>query len=198
MLSMQSESTISAEPNFSGEVSEVAELLTHPDRTDPGVKGSIRRIWAWMSPMRIWREIHLAEAARRDFAVGLAIGVFIACVPLYGLQTILSLFTARRLSLHPLPILAGSQLSSPPFAPALGIASIVLGHLIIFGKMLHLTDWHGIHWPELSRTTINSFAGFAASWLLGGAILGAVLAGITYLATCAIMRLFFPRPQSAA
>ena len=117
---MQSESTISLEREPAADcVGQTGQLLDRPALRAPGLKSSIRRAWEWMSPFRIWRELRLAETARRDFAAGLAIGVFIACVPLYGLQTILGLFAARRLSLHPLPILAGSQLSAPPFAPVL-------------------------------------------------------------------------------
>lgn len=183
---MQTESTLSTSPDVS-----------ERPIADSDMKNILRRAWDWMNPMRIWREVRIAEAARKDFAAGLAIGVFIACVPLYGLQTILSLLAARRLSLHPLPILAGSQLSAPPFAPALGVASVVLGHLVVFGKMPHLTNWHAIHWQELSKTAFDSFAGLAASWLVGGAIIGAGLALITYLTAAGVMRLCFRAENSA-
>jgi uncharacterized protein (DUF2062 family) len=178
MLSTQSESTMSVDSNLSVETASPVS----------GLNRIARRVWEWMSPFRIWREVRLVETARRDFAAGLAIGVFIACVPLYGFQTILGLFAARRLSLHPLPILAGTQLSAPPFAPALTVASVVLGHAIISGKLPHLSDWHIAHWPAVSMATVNSFV---ASWLIGGVILGAVLAGITYVTTSAAMRLVF-------
>ena len=179
MLSMQSESTLSMERELSGA---------------SGLKLTVRRIWEWMNPFRIWREVRLAETARRDFAAGLAIGVFIACVPLYGLQTILGLFAARRLSLHPLPILAGTQLSAPPFAPALTVVSVVLGHAMISGKLPHLGDWHIAHWPAVSMATVNSFV---ASWLIGGVLLGVVLAGVTYAIAFAAMRLLFRRTRGA-
>lgn len=157
-----------------------------------GLKPAVRRIWEWMNPFRIWREVRLAENARRDFAAGLAIGVFIACVPLYGLQTILGFFAARRLSLHPLPILAGTQLSAPPIAPALTVVSVVLGHAMISGKLPHISDWHITHWPAVSMATVNSFV---VSWLIGGVLLGLVLAGITYAIAFAAMKLLFRRTR---
>src|SRR5271154_5029849 len=146
MLSMQGESTLPVERDLSGvSGGPIAQLSIESPSPVSGLKITVRRIWEWMNPFRIWREVRLAETARRDFAAGLAIGVFIACVPLYGLQTILGLFTARRLALHPLPILAGTQLSAPPIAPFLTVASVVLGHAVVTGKLLHLADFHVTH-----------------------------------------------------
>jgi uncharacterized protein (DUF2062 family) len=170
------------------------------------IKSACRRALDWMSPFRIWRELRMMQTARRDFAAGLAVGVFIACVPLYGLQTILGLFAARRLSLHPLPVLAGTQLSAPPIAPALAVVSVVLGHALLSGTLPHPADWHVAHWhimhwhmsqfPGVSMTTVFSFL---ASWFVGGAVIGLLLAAITYITTSSAMRLLFRRanPQSA-
>jgi uncharacterized protein (DUF2062 family) len=170
------------------------------------MKRTCRRALDWMSPFRIWRELRMMQTARRDFAAGLAVGVFIACVPLYGLQTILGLFAARRLSLHPLPVLAGSQLSAPPIAPVLAVASVVLGHAVLSGTLpnpadwhiahWHVAHWHITHWPGVSMSSVFSFL---VSWFIGGAVLGLILAGITYVTTTAAMRLLFRRtdPQPA-
>jgi len=150
----------------------------------------IRSTWNWLSPIRVWREICRGETARRDLAAGLAIGVFIACVPLYGLQTVLCFFAARRMSLHPLPVIAGSQLSAPPFAPALTFASVVLGHAVISRKLTGLTNWHVMHWAKFSMAGLNSFV---LAWLIGGILLGLILAGITYAIAYATMHLVFNR-----
>jgi uncharacterized protein (DUF2062 family) len=156
---------------------------------DSAWKRMIRRVLDWMSPFRVWREVRVGgQSARRDFAAGLGIGVFIACIPVYGLQTVLSLFAARRLKLHPLPVIAGSQLSAPPIAPALMVGSVALGRAILTGKLPHLADWHVGHWPAVSMAAVNSFV---ASWLIGGAILGVVLAFITYLTAWGAMHLMF-------
>jgi uncharacterized protein (DUF2062 family) len=194
MLSMQSESTMSVDRELSVDSDgTIAQLSVETRSPVFGLKRFARRAWDWMNPFRIWREVRLAETARRDFAAGLAIGVFIACVPLYGLQTILGLFAARRLSLHPLPILAGTQLSAPPFAPALTVVSVVIGHAVVTGKLLHLTDFHVTHLSAVSMAAVNSFV---VSWLIGGALLGTVLAGIIYMMACAAMHLMFSRANS--
>jgi uncharacterized protein (DUF2062 family) len=46
--------------------------------------------------MRAWRAIRDDPRERPRFAAGLAAGVFIANLPLYGIQTMLSLIVARR------------------------------------------------------------------------------------------------------
>jgi uncharacterized protein len=196
MRSMQSESTITVERELSGDSGGAVTPIGNEIRSPfAGFKVVSLKIWNWMSPVRVWRELKLAETARRDFAAGLAIGVFIACVPLYGFQTVLSLFAARRFSLHPLPILAGSQLSAPPFAPALAVASVALGQAAISGKLPHLADWHFHHWPAFSMAAMNSFV---VSWLIGGAVLGVLLAMITYMIAFTMMKLVFRnRPVSA-
>ena len=194
MLSTQSESILPAQHDSTvGCEPQIARLAG--DRPASDFKSLINRMWNWMSPFRIWRELRLAETARRDFAAGLAIGVFIACVPLYGLQTVLGLFAARKFSLHPLPILAGSQLSAPPFAPALTVASVVLGHAVISGKMPHPADWHIAHWPAVSMAAVNSFV---ASWLIGGVVLGIVLGGVAYGISFLTMRVVFRGTRGAA
>jgi uncharacterized protein (DUF2062 family) len=198
MLSSQSESTLSVQRDPAADCQGQFARLPLGGGAVSNLKSFVRRTWEWMSPFRIWREVKLAETARRDFAVGLAIGVFIACVPLYGFQTILGLFAARKFALHPLPILAGSQLSAPPFAPALTVASVVMGHAVISGKLphwadWHITDWHIAHWPAFSMAAVNSFV---VSWLIGGAMLGVLLAGITYVIAFAAMRLMFRRGAS--
>jgi len=184
-------------------------LLTQPEQASTSqpkrrweasrLKRHARRMWHWISPFRVWRELRRGGAARRDFASGLAIGVFIACVPVWGLQTIIGLFAARKFSIHPLPIIAGTQLSAPPFAPALSVASIVLGHSVLTGRLPHLSDWHGVHLPAFTMAALNSLVlTWFVAWFIGGAILGLVLALLTYVVASIALRIMFPRPKPAA
>ncbi len=148
----------------------------------------VRRLIFWFSPVRAWRELKLAQTARKNFAAGLAVGVFIACIPLYGLQTILSLYTARRFSLHPLSVIAGSQLSAPPIGPVLSIVSIIAGRFLITGKVPHIADWRN---PQLPRMSLAVFNSIFVSWMLGGILLGVALALVTYLLAVVVLRLMF-------
>jgi uncharacterized protein (DUF2062 family) len=129
--------------------------------------------------------------------VGLAIGVFIACLPIYGLQTVLCLYAAREFSLHPLSVVAGSQLSAPPIGPVLGVISIVLGHAMITGQIpdLNLTHWNIHQMPAMSVRVVNSFV---ISWIIGGIVLGAVLAGVVYVIFSLMLKLMFRRSASGA
>jgi uncharacterized protein (DUF2062 family) len=150
------------------------------------------RIFQWFSPLRAWRELKLTPSARKNFAAGLAIGVFIACIPVYGLQTILSLYAARRFSLHPLSVVTGSQLSAPPVGPVLSVASIILGHALIFRSIPHIPNWHNIQLPRMSLAVFNTVV---VSWIVGGIVLGIVLGFVTYALAAISLRIVFARAR---
>jgi uncharacterized protein (DUF2062 family) len=150
------------------------------------------RIIQWFSPLRAWRELKLAQHARKSFAAGLGLGVFIACVPVYGFQTILSLYAARRFSLHPLSVITGSQLSAPPVGPVVSVASIVLGHMLVFRTIPHIPDWHNLQLPRMSP---GVFGSLVISWLVGGVLLGAALGFLTYAIAAIALRLAFARQK---
>jgi len=150
------------------------------------------RILHWFSPWRAWRELKLAQTARKEFAAGLALGVFIACLPIYGLQTVACLISARKLSLHPLSVVAGSQLSAPPIGPVLCAVSMILGHAILTGKIPDLTHWRSYQLPPFS---LHVFDAFLLSWIIGGIILGVVLAGLTFASARIAFWLIFPKRE---
>jgi uncharacterized protein (DUF2062 family) len=117
-------------------------------------------------------------------AAGLAAGVFIANLPAYGFQSLLSLYAARRLKLHPLPVLLGSHASTPPIGPALIAAAVALGHLILHGSLPAVSDF------DPRRAGWASIVGpIMIEWLLGGVLLGALLAIVTFGLVATAMRL---------
>jgi uncharacterized protein (DUF2062 family) len=182
---MQSTSTL--EPNGGG--------AQPPPRRGGRVSRLIWRLIFWFSPLRAWRELKLAQTARKNFAAGVAVGVFIACVPVYGFQTLLSLYAARRLSLHPLSVIAGSQLSAPPIGPVLSIFSIVVGRFVITGRVPHIPNWRNPQLPHMSFAVFNSIF---TSWMLGGILLGFGLAIIAYFLARVALRLLFAREQASS
>jgi uncharacterized protein (DUF2062 family) len=108
--------------------------------------------------------------------VGVGIGVFIANLPIYGLQTIASLYVARRLHLHPLPVVAGSQLSTPPMSIVLIAAAINVGHLVLRGSFPSLAQY------ELTYSNFVQIAGdLLLEWIVGGVILGFVLGVVFFV-----------------
>lgn len=153
-------------------------------------------IWArflrWISPIRAWREMRQDPRERSRFAAGFAVGVFIANLPLYGVQTLLSLYAARRLRLNPLPVVAGSHLSTPPVGPLLVAAAIALGHWVTHGRLpaLRAHDPSKIGYLGLVRSVL-------LEWIIGGVICGAILAGAAFFIIAALLRLLPARTAQA-
>jgi uncharacterized protein (DUF2062 family) len=150
-----------------------------------GDSGTIwSRFCRWVSPWRAWRALRHDPRERSRFAAGLAVGVFIANLPLYGVQTLLSLYAARRLRLNPLAVVAGSHLSTPPIGPVLVMAAIAVGHWVVHGSLpaLHAYDPAKIGYFGLLRTVL-------LEWMIGGLTCGALLAGAVFLITHSLLRL---------
>jgi uncharacterized protein (DUF2062 family) len=127
-----------------------------------------RRIRAWLSPMELWRQIRDERAGRAEVALGVSIGVFIANLPLYGVQTLLSLYVANRLHLHPLPVVAGSHVSTPPVGVALIGAAVAVGHWLLHGTWV---------WAEIAATPASG-AWTMAGWMLLDWLVGSVVVGL--------------------
>ena len=153
-------------------------------RIGPAETGTLwRRFVQWISPIRAWQAVRSDPAERPRFATGLAVGVFIANLPLYGVQTLLSLFVARRLRLNPLATVAGSHFSTPPVGPILIAAAIALGHGIIHGTLPNLEHFNParIGYRELVQSVL-------LEWTLGGMVLGTVLGIVTFFTTRLMLR----------
>jgi len=137
---------------------------------------SMRELLSWMNPMRAWRELREGSIDRNEFAAALAVGVFVANLPVYPLQTVVSLYLARRLHLNPLAALAGSQISTPPVGFVLIAAGIYGGHLILHGSLPPIPDLHHAHalWRTLARPLL-------IDWVVGGTALGVVMGVIAFV-----------------
>jgi uncharacterized protein (DUF2062 family) len=133
------------------------------------------RLVRWFSPMRAWRSVRNDHSERKRFAAALSLGVFIANLPLYGVQTVLSLLLARRLKLHPLAVVAGSHLSTPPVGPLLIAGAIAVGHFILHGEAIGLDDLDPGRFGYIAL-----LKRVAIEWLIGSAVCGAALAFITF------------------
>jgi uncharacterized protein (DUF2062 family) len=150
-----------------------------------------RFLW-WISPVRARRALRDDPLERSRYAAGLAIGVFIANLPLYGLQTLLSLYTARRMRMNPLPVLVGSHLSTPPIGPVLIAMAIALGHWFLHGTLPTFSALHVT--PAGYGVLIRSVL---LEWLLGSLACGAILASLTYLLMRLLLR-YLPARMPAA
>jgi uncharacterized protein (DUF2062 family) len=139
------------------------------------------------------RQLREDDAGRANAAAGLAVGAFIANLPTYGLQTALSLYAARRLHLHPLSVVIGSHLSTPPVGPVLVAAAITIGHLILHAELPTVASYDvrvvGVL-PLLRACFLE--------WTIGGVVMGLFSAWITYLAARWLFRLAAREPENAA
>jgi uncharacterized protein (DUF2062 family) len=187
---------LSPVPVTQPEVSEVRPQ--EPDRSHaalrPGaLRSVIRRFGRWLNPMPALRQLREDDAGRANAAAGLAVGAFIANLPTYGLQTALSLYAARRLHLHPLSVVIGSHLSTPPVGPVLVAAAITIGHLILHAELPTVASYDvrvvGVL-PLLRACFLE--------WTIGGVVMGLFSAWITYLAARWLFRLAAREPENAA
>lgn len=160
--------------------------------THPVATGTIwSRLMRWFNPVRAWREVRHDPEGRQRFAFGLAVGVFISNFPVYGIHTLLALYAAKKLKLHPVPMVVGSHLSTPPLTAPLVILSIAFGHLTLYGKWPSLSSYHTDTWGEY----VHLLQSVLGQFVIGSLIFGAILAAATYGITRAC--LYFARDESA-
>jgi len=133
------------------------------------VREALRKLW------RHLREEH-TEPGRLGLAV--AVGLFVGCLPLYGLHLGICIGLAWALRLNKATVYLAANISNPLFAPLLVAASIAIGEWLRFGA------WRPIDLNE-GHSFIEKLAIFSGhvpdvflSCLLGGAVLGLVLGAL--------------------
>ncbi len=146
-----------------------------------------RRLGRWFNPMTAWRQARHDHAGRTRFAAGLAAGVYIGCLPTYGLQTILGLFVARRFHLHPASVVAGTNVSMPPVGPFVIAGGIAVGHVLLHGSLPTLSAYK-VDAHDLGRM----LGPILAEWVVGAVVVGAVLAGLTFVGVDILLRALTP------
>ena len=122
---------------------------------------------------RMVRRILAEHASPAELGLSAALGVFVACTPFYGLQTLLALGAAWLLGLNRMVAVTAAQVSIAPVSPFLIFGSIQAGELLLHGRLMPLAPaaWHGAGLVRVGRTVIEA-------WLVGGAALGVVLGGL--------------------
>lgn len=147
-----------------------------------------RRVLQWISPVEAWRQLRRDRVGRTQLAAGLAVGAFIANLPLYPVQTLASVYVAKRLHLHPLAVVLGSQLSTPPVGPILIVAGICLGHAVLHGSWPSPSQFNvmGLGWSGWERLFRTVFV----EWAVGGAMIGLAAAVLTFVTANLLFRVF--------
>lgn len=77
-------------------------------------------------------------------ALAVGVGVFIGCLPAYGLHLPLSVLASRRLRLNDVLTYVAANISNPLFAPALIALEVAVGHHIRHGTAAPVPDTEGM------------------------------------------------------
>lgn len=154
--------------------------------------------------VRLLAVLHLDDAPWK-IALGLAVGVFISCTPLYGLHTVLAIVAAMLFRLNKVATITGAWLNLPWFAPFVYGFSLKVGEFLLSGgrgleaiQALELREWAALIRPLLSLDHLRE--GFLASskllftlsmpLLVGTTVVGLVASVVTYfLAVEAVRRI---------
>ena len=158
----------------------------------------------WMSMGRRLKDVlHLSETPPRRLAASLAIGIFISCTPFYGLHTLMAIGAAHLFRVNKVATVTGAWLNLPWFAPFVYGVSVKVGDFILTGGE-GVGFLHDLSLGEISEmigvslTLDHLKEGFLAfsrlmfeasmPLFVGTAVVGAVLAGITYVVALVSIR----------
>jgi glycosyltransferase involved in cell wall biosynthesis len=153
----------------------------------------IRQFFRWLNPITAWRQVRHTEGARERFSAAFALGVFIANLPLYGVQTILCLYLARRFRLPPTAMVAGVHINVPPMGPIMIAFAIAVGHLILHGAWPHWSTYHGAG-VKLNQILLPMLI----EWVVGSFFVGIVMAGAAFVILDFALRLLVEAPGDAS
>lgn len=157
--------------------------------------------WRGLS-RRITAVLHLDDAPSK-IALGLAVGVFIGCTPLYGLHTLLALVVAFALRVNKVATVTGAWFNLPWIAPFVYGLSLKVGEFILSGgqgleflRGERLGDLAAMIRPYLSFERFRE--GFLASFQLlfvaskplfvGTTVVGVLAAVVTYVLALGAVR----------
>ncbi len=146
-----------------------------------------RRMLAWFDP-RV-----LVAMARRDrmsqvrVAAGLGVGGLVANLPVYPVQTLVAVYLAKRLHLHPVSTVLGSQIATPPINVALIFAAIYLGRRLTSGHPPAFADFTAIDWSSFAAIH-DLLRSYFFAWWIGGTILGVLIGLVMFGLAWAALR----------
>lgn len=118
---------------------------------------------------RAYRRIRGSDLTPLRFALSLAVGLWVGCLPLYGVHFFLCALLTLPLRLNFLVAYAAAHISIPPTVPFLWFAALQLGSLVLSG------GWLALSWSEFTLARAGQLGGML---LLGSLLLGAILGGV--------------------
>ncbi|HTV47888.1 MAG TPA: DUF2062 domain-containing protein [Phycisphaerae bacterium] len=118
-------------------------------------------------------KLFLSDLRDSQISAAVGVGILIGFIPVYGFQTLLAFYVARKIHLNTLITMLFAQISTPPLMMFSVALSINMGELLVHGRLSDapfgtLNSWH---W---------AFYNYGFSLIIGGLICG-ILAGATAL-----------------
>lgn len=113
-----------------------------------------------------------------EISLGVAVGIFIAFIPLFGTHTITAIALASLLRVNTLIVLLGAQISNPLTFPLQLFISAEVGSFILNGKFLEIKIAGGI----------NYFDHYLLPILIGSLVLGILFSFLSFLLVKRLLR----------
>jgi len=127
-----------------------------------------------------------------EIALGIAIGVFIGILPLYGLHTVLVIVAALLVRpANKIAMLVGTNISLPPTIPFITWAGYEIGRVVF------RDDLPPLGWLGFKDITLKKIAALYLPLLLGSIILGIICALIFYFLSFFLVKKFKSRIEHA-
>ena len=122
----------------------------------------------------------------REIALGMAIGTFIAILPLYGLHTLLCVGAALLIPrANKISILLGTNISLPPSIALITWTAYDIGRYLLPSRQYPPLSWEYIRHFSMAR-----ISEFYHPLFIGSVVLGLACAAVVYLLTWAIAGYF--------
>lgn len=138
-----------------------------PSSTLPWTRRLARKV------RRSWLSVVREQSSPARLGAAVALGVFWGCVPIWGIQMIVTVASAQLLKLNRLAAFGGCQIGAPPITPFLIWLSVEVGHWLVHGG-----------WAPLSVEAVKAMSRdeiisrFAVSYFVGGTVVGIIGAAI--------------------
>ncbi|MBS1961830.1 MAG: DUF2062 domain-containing protein [Bdellovibrionales bacterium] len=128
----------------------------------------------------------------RQLATAIGVGVLVGTTPFFGMHFLIGGALAFVFRLNAAAVFLGTQISIPPLAPFLALASVLTGHRIlsVFAVVDPIDDIKGSLGHEILEGAIHHFG----LWFLGSLVVGVVLALVFGFLTYFAAKRF--RPQA--
>ncbi len=118
------------------------------------------------------REFSSQGLSSSEIAFGIAIGIFIAFVPMIGVHTIMAIGAAYLLRLNPAVVFLGTQISNPISFPFQIFVSAQAGSLLLRGSLLEI---------QFSKDIGVIVSYYLVPLLVGSLILGIITSLLSFI-----------------